>query len=237
MAALLCALACMAMAPVAGAEEGDAAPIRPLSERGFNLGEIPGPTAPEEYPIQWGDLGSEMDMRQVDDQLIVVEYPKYGVEAYSIEAEPAHDVDGATVPTSIRLSDDEEGFVVTLIARHRAGNPAAGGAPFAYPISGGPGWPGGNYTHAFELNEPRPPAAAEPVTPMPTPCTVPSLHGLPLKAAKAHLRVAHCSLGAVRLAGGAPAGKGKVVKQFRAAGTELGSGAAVAVKLGAPGSR
>jgi hypothetical protein len=46
------------------------------------------------------------------------------------------------------------------------------------------------------------------------------------------LRAAHCAIGQVHLAAGATAGKGKVVKQFRAAGTDLAAGTPVAVKLG-----
>jgi beta-lactam-binding protein with PASTA domain len=61
---------------------------------------------------------------------------------------------------------------------------------------------------------------------------VPSLHGLGLRSAKSSLRTANCAIGQVHLAKGATAGKGKVVKQFRAAGTELAAGAPVAVKLG-----
>jgi hypothetical protein len=171
-----------------------------------------------------------MTFRQVSDQLIVFEYPKYGVEAGSIQAEAAHAADGATVPTSIRLSEDEEGFIITLVVHHRAGDPAAGWAPFVYPISGGPGWEGGFHTQVVELTEPQPPPVAEPAAS--AACTVPSLHDLSLKAAKVRLRAADCALGEVHLATGATAGKGKVVKQFRTAGTELAAGAPVAVKLG-----
>lgn len=232
MAALLCALlACLAVAAApAAAEEGDSAPIRPLSEGGLGFGTITGPTAPEEYPLQYEHLSPELEMRQVSDQLIVVEYVKYGVQSGSIKAVPAHDVSGATVPTSIRLSEDEEGPVVTLVVTHRAGNPAAGGAPFDYPITEGAGWSGGYRAIGVEMNEPHAPAPpASPATP--TPCVVPALHGLSLKAAKARLRAAHCAIGQVRLAAGATAGKGKVVKQFHPAGTRLAAGASVAVKL------
>jgi hypothetical protein len=41
-----------------------------------------------------------------------------------------------------------------------------------------------------------------------------------------------CGVGGVHLARGATRGKGKVVKQFRAAGTELTAGTPVAIKLG-----
>ena len=79
--------------------------------------------------------------------------------------------------------------------------------------------------------------AAEPTIAPPPSCKVPALRGLSVKAAKARLRGAHCSLGKVQVPHGVTAGKGKVVKQFDAAGTELAAGAPVAVKLGANASR
>jgi hypothetical protein len=118
-----------------------------------------------------------------------------------------------------------------MIVHHRAGNPAAGGAPFVYPIQGS-AQTGGFFTGAVEVADPTPTSGTEPA-----PCLVPSLHGLSLKAAKARLRAAECHLGAVRLAARATARTGKVVKQFRAAGTQLPAGSRVSVKLGSPGSR
>ena len=121
---------------------------------------------------------------------------------------------------------------MTFIVHHRAGNPAAGGAPFAYPITMGEGWAGGYHSVGYEMNEPAKPPAPTPPAPAAPTCAVPSLHGLSLKSAKARLRSADCSIGPVRLAPGASAGKGEVVKQFRTAGTELAAGTPVAVKLG-----
>lgn len=233
--ALLCALvASLAIAPApAAAETGDAAPIRPVSDGGLNFPNITGPEAPEEYPFQLDPPSPEMRLRQISDQEIVAEYIEYGWVGYSLQAEPAHDVDGATVPTTIALTEDEEGPVVTLTVHFRAGNPAAGGAPYVFPVTGGKGWEGGYRTTTVELNEPKPPANDTPPPPTPVPtCTVPSLHGLGLRAAKARLRADHCAIGEVHLARGATRGKGKVVKQFRAAGTQLAAGAPVAVKLG-----
>ena len=160
--------------------------------------------------------------------------------AFEITANEAHDADGATVPTTLELTGRE---VVTLTVHHREGNPAAAWAPFAYPIIGGPGWPGGFRTIVVPLENPfaiaeaerkiieaNPPAPTEPL-PVIT-CKVPTLRGYSLRGAKNRLRAAHCGIGAVRLAAGATAGKGKVVKQFHPAGTELAAGAPVAVKLG-----
>jgi hypothetical protein len=230
-AALFCALlASLAVAVVpAAAESSDSAPIRDLSDGGLSFPDITGPTAPEEYPMRLDPIGPELRMRQVSDQLIVAEYVEGGYSAFSLEAEPAHDADGATVPTTVELT---EGDIVTLTVHYRVGNPDAEGAPFDFPITGGTGWEGGYRTISFEMNEPQPATeSTPPASPAPT-CTVPSLHALSLHAAKTRLRAAHCAIGKVHLAAGATAGKGKVVKQFRAAGTELAASAPVAVKLG-----
>lgn len=229
-AVILCAL--VAATPAA-AETADSAPVRPLSDGGFGFPEITGPESPEEYPFQLSPPGPEMRLRQVSDQEVLVEYVEGGIVSYSFRAVPAHAADGATVPTSIALTEDEEGPVVTLIAHFRAGNPAAGGAPFVFPISGGAGWEGGYRTSSFEMNEPKPPAPEpQPASAQPAPiCKVPSLHGLGLSAARAKLVAADCRIGQVHLARGATRADGKVVKQFRQAGSQLVSGAPVAVKL------
>jgi hypothetical protein len=229
--ALLASLA-VTVAPAA-AEEGNSAPLRPVSEGGLSIPVITGPTAPEEYPVQYEHLSQGVRFRQVSDQLIAVEYFALG-NAGKIEAVPAYAADGAAVPTSLRLAEDEKGYVVTMIVHHRAGNPAAGGAPFVYPIQGSAP-EGGTFTGAVEV---KPTPAAEPTAPVPSsPCKVPLLHGLSLKAAKARLRAAHCAIGNVRL--GAPMidRTERVVGQLRAAGTQLPAGAHVGVKLGSPGSR
>lgn len=229
--ACLCALlACLAVAVApAAAEEGNSAPLRPDSEGGLTIPPITGPEAPEEYPVQYEHVLSGVRFRQVSDQLIAVEYFGRGGTDFKIEAVPAHAADGAAVPTSLRLSEDEKGYVVTMIVHHRAGNPAAGGAPFVYPIQGS-ARTGGFFAGAVEVEDtPTPGDEAEP-------CVVPSLHGLSLRAAKARLRAAQCHLGAVRFAARATRRTGKVVKQFRAAGTKLPAGSRVSVKLGAPSS-
>jgi hypothetical protein len=232
-AAYVCALlASLAVAVAPAAEEVNSAPLRPVSEGGLSIPVITGPTAPEEYPVQYENLLSGVRFRQVSDQLIAVDYFGLG-NAGRIEAVPAYAADGAAVPTSLRLTENEKGYVVTMIVHHRAGNPAAGGAPFVYPIQGSAG-EGGTFTGAVEV---KPTPAAEPTAPAPSPpCRVPALHGLSLKAAKARLRAAHCAIGNVRL--GAPMidRTGKVVGQFRAAGTQLPADAHVGVKLGFPGS-
>jgi hypothetical protein len=233
-AACVCALIvslAVAVAPAA-AEEGNSAPVRPVSEGGLSIPVITGPTSPEEYPVQYEHLTSGVHFRQVTDRLIAVEYFGLG-NAGKIEAVPAYAADGTAVATSVRLSENEKGYVVTMIVHHRAGNPAAGGAPYVYPIQGS-AQEGGSFAGAVEV---KPTPAAEPTAPAPSPsCKVPALHGLSLKAAKARLRAAHCTLGTVRFEAPTTARNGKVVKQFRAAGTQLPANAHVAVKLVAPGS-
>jgi hypothetical protein len=230
-AALVCVLAAIlvvGVAPAAAEEEGDSAPLRPVSEGGLTFGEIRSPSDPEKYPLQF-ELGKEQIMRQVDEHEVVVEYPGH-VVAYTIEAPLAHDAVGANVPTTFELGEND---VLTFFVHHREGNPLASGAPFVYPIISGAGWEGGYHVISVELNDSHPPSPTTVSAPVaPTPCSVPSLHGLSLKAAKARLRAAHCSIGEVHLVAGAGAANGKVVKQFRAAGTELAAGASVAVKLG-----
>ena len=227
--ALVASLA-VAVAPAA-AESGDAAP----SGGGMSFPTITGPEAPEEYPFNL-NLGSEQYLEPISATEVGVFYAGH-VLAFTLSAEPAHDAVGATVPTTLQQTGPEQ---VTLTVHHREGNPAAGWAPFVYPITGGAGWPGGFHTVTVEMNNPfgnanesvretNPPAPTEPI-PVPT-CKVPSLRGDSLRGAKIRLRAAHCGIGAVRLAAGATAGKGKVVKQFHPAGLDLAAGAPVAVKL------
>jgi hypothetical protein len=99
---------------------------------------IHSPFDPEEFSWEV-HLGAEQELRQLDDQHAAVFYED-GVEAMQITPELAHDATGASVPTSLAVSEPN---VLTLIVHHRAGNPAAGGAPFDYPIIAGAGWEGG----------------------------------------------------------------------------------------------
>jgi hypothetical protein len=225
----------VAAAPAA-AEPLGPAPIRNLDEGGMILPEITGPEASEEYPFLV-DLGEEQFLRQVSETEVDAYYAGH-MRAFAINAEEAHDADGATVPTTLELTGRE---VVTLTVHHREGNPAADWAPFDYPVVGGSGWAGGFRTEIVVMENPfaeaerkiieaNPPAPTEPL-PVIT-CKVPTLRGYSLRGAKNRLRAGHCAVGAVRLAAGATLGKGKVVKQFHSAGTELTAGAPVAVKLG-----
>jgi hypothetical protein len=184
------------------------------------------------------ELGPRQELRQQSDTQVGVYFKEDGALAFAVESPGAHDADGATVPTTLEKTGEEE---ITMTLHFRAGNPAASGAPFVYPIVAGAGWEGGWMSFSslipgeFErseqhITEANPPAAIEP--PPVITCKVPTLRGYSLRGAKNRLRAAHCGIGAVRLATGATAAKGKVVKQFHPAGTELAAGAPVAVKLG-----
>jgi hypothetical protein len=222
----------MAASPAA-AEAPDAAPVRKVNEGGFSLEVINGPEAPEEHPFLM-ELGPRQELRQESETEVGVF--SSGELEFSIQAISQHDAEGATVPTTVTVTGPEE---ITMTVHFRAGNPAAGGAPFVYPILSGSGWEGGWHGYASLITgEPKPAEAtplAPPTEPAPVPtCKVPALRGDSLRGAKARLRASHCAVGAVHLADGATAAKGKVVKQSRAAGTVLAAGATVAVKVGEP---
>lgn len=207
---------------------------------------ITGPESPESVSFRV-ELGPRQILRQVSPTEVQVLYTD-GTESFVIEAEKDHDADGARVPTTLEMTGED---VITFTVHHRAGNPFAGGAPFDYPITAGEGWEGGPFQTVIikgppdetelremserermerEITEASPAAVVEP--PPVVTCKVPMLRGYSLRGAKNLLRAAHCGIGAVHLATGATAGKGKVVKQFHAAGAELAAGAPVPVKLG-----
>jgi hypothetical protein len=203
----------------------DEPPVPPLYDGGMTFGEIHGPADPEEY--SWTvELSEDQVLRAIDDQHAAVYYGDREV-AFGIAAQPAHDADGSAVPTTIAVSD---GDVVTLTVHHRAGNPAASGAPFVYPILGGSGWEGGFRTIIVPMPGPERMPGDPVVQSAPTPeCTVPILKGWSLKVGRKRLREAGCGLGEVR---GARSKTAKVVRQSPRPGVELPAGAEVGVKLG-----
>jgi hypothetical protein len=185
-----------------------------------------GPEDPEGYCWEL-DLGEEEELAQVDDRHVVVRWSD-GTIALHIEATAAHDVEGSAVPTTIAVTGPH---LITLTVHHRAGNPAAGGAPFFYPIVPGVGWEGGFRTTQVLLSEPQaagvPAYASEAQVPSAR-CEVPRLRGRSLKSARRALLRAHCKLGPVR---GQHRRGDKVVKQYRPAGEALPAGTEVGVKL------
>ncbi len=183
---------------------------------------IKDPTGPEDYSWEV-QLGEGEALRAIDERRVEVYWTEDETRAMLIEAQLAHDAEGTSVPTTLAVS---EGNVITLSVHHRAGNPAAGGASFVYPVVAGAGWEGGFQTSIVQM----PPPEVAPTPPVPPSCRVPALTGRTLKAARKKLRKANCTLGAVR----GERGKGaRVVKQYRKPGRTLPSESAVGVKLAA----
>jgi PASTA domain len=206
------------------------------------FGPIEGPSDPEEFSWEV-TLGKDQSLKSIDSRKAEVVYGD-GTTAYAIQAEEASDAVGSTVPTSLSVSD---GDVITLIVHHHAGNPAAGGAPFVYPIVAGPGWEGGFHTEVVagpkdqqELKEEQERIARERQEALerewereraPSGCLVPKLKGRSLKASKRLLEDAECLIGGVRKLKGATGKTGKVVGQSPKPGTQLAPWATVKVTL------
>jgi hypothetical protein len=182
---------------------------------------ITGPEGPEDYCFEV-TLSEEQELQQIDDQTVQV-FESGGFPSFTITAEKAHDAEGATVPTTLAKTDRN---VVTLTVHHREGNPAAGGAPFDYPVVGGAGWEGGFQTFEVQM----PPATEQTAPPQPPApqCNVPALQGRTLRAARRALQHANCRLGPIR---GEHRRGAKVVKQYRRYGAVLPAGAEIGVKL------
>jgi hypothetical protein len=81
------------------------------------------------------ELGDGQELQWIDEQHAEVYYTADHHPAFDITAEAARDASGANVPTSLAVSGDD---IVVLTVQHRAGDLAAGGAPFDYPITPGP---------------------------------------------------------------------------------------------------
>jgi hypothetical protein len=192
----------------------------PSFEGGYMFTTIHGPEDPEDYCWEV-TLNDGQELQQVNDREVVV-MSKSGAAAWVIVAAPAHDAEGASVPTTIAVIGEKE---VTLTVHHRAGNPAAGGAAFRYPISAGQGWENGFATVTVQMPPAEPPPAA-PVTVLT--CTVPNLVGKSPRASRRALRQANCAPGPVR---GERRRGARVIRQYRPPGKILPAGSEVGVKL------
>lgn len=219
----------------------------PLLNGGMDFPAIQSVNDPEEF--SWTvQLGEGQELRQIDEHEVAAYWGDGKHLALDFFATPAHDAEGASVPTTLELIGEK---VIALTVHHREGNPAAGGAPFDYPILSGEGWEGGFTTTVIqgppdekELREQRehrereerearegafatgPEPAVAPV------CRVPELRGATLDGARNRLRRAHCRLGSIAKAPGATASACRVVGQATASGNFLPSGAKVSVRLG-----
>lgn len=218
MRALLAAVAATLLCAVAAAPAS--AEVCPPYE-GIQFHEIQSAAEPEDYCWEV-QLEEEEELRQIDEQHVAVYFTgEIEYKGWEIAAEPAHDSEGAAVPTSIAVTGERD---ITVAVHHREGNPAAGGAPFDYPISPGVGWEGGFQTTIVTM----PPGESPPPAPTTPACKVPNLVGSTLPASRRKLKRVHCKLGPVH---GQRSKSARVVKQFRKPGTSLPAGAKVSIKL------
>jgi hypothetical protein len=219
------ALACWALPAAAVAAE----PCPPF-DGAMSFQNIQGPDDPEDYCWEV-NLAENQELRQINDQEAEVFYTDPEHHAFSIVAGRAHDAVGTDVPTTLLVVQPN---VIVFTVHHRAGNSAAGGSPFDYPVIAGEGWEGGFISVQIqgppdesELKaKPSPPPVEEALAPT---CEVPVLQGRTLRAAKRALLRSGCALGPVR--GRIHLGA-RIVKQYRPAYKTLPAGTAVGVKLG-----
>ncbi|HEX5928379.1 MAG TPA: NHL repeat-containing protein [Solirubrobacterales bacterium] len=121
---------------------------RPLYNGAMIFQAIRDATAPETFSWEV-QLAPDQELVPINDQYAVVRYADGIHIAYGIDARPAHDAIGTTVPTKLSVS---EGNIITLTVQHRASSPTGGS--FVYPVVGGTGWQGGFATHAITMPPP-----------------------------------------------------------------------------------
>jgi hypothetical protein len=208
-------IAVLALSVIAPAAAGAEAP--PPYDGLMSFQAIQGAEEPEEFSWEV-KLDESEELRLIDDTHAGVYWVETDTLAMSIVAQKAHDSEGSTVPTTLAVTQPN---VITLTVHHRAGNPAAGGAPFRYPVVQGAGWEGGFQT----IHVVMPPTEQPPPAPQ---CVVPELGSRTVRAARKMLSRANCALGPIRgeLSRGA-----RVVRQYRAAGKSLPVGTEVGVKV------
>lgn len=208
------------VAPVVPA---DADPL-PVYDGTMIFPAIQSPSDPEDYSWEV-ELAEDQGMELVDERTIEVFYLEGHLQAFSIVAEAAHDANGTSVPTSLGIAAAN---VFTLTVHHRAGNPAAGGAPFVYPVNAGVG-----FENAFQ-----PPIIEIPPTERQRrrrsrACVVPRLKGDSLPVARKQLKRNRCTVGTVRKARQADRRKsGKVIAQSPRPGAIRKHGTAVDLTVG-----
>jgi hypothetical protein len=220
-------LGAAAMAPASASAD----PSMPAFDGLLDFPTIGAPADPEEFSWEV-HLEAGEHLEAVDDQTAVVRFED-GTSIETISAAPAHDATGSAVPTSLVVAGSN---VVTLIVHHRAGNPAAAGASFVYPISYGEAYEAGNSTVTVvvpkdeeRLREERELAEGEREASAAQGCRVPRLTGRTVKGSRERLARAGCSLGKVR---GERSKAARVAVQFRRPGETLAPGGRVAVRLG-----
>jgi sugar lactone lactonase YvrE len=126
--------------------------IRPIYDGDLTFQAIRDASASSEY--LWDvSLSEGQYLRALDEEHAEV-YNEGGQSAFGVRVIPAHDAVGTAVPTALAVIGPH---TVALRVQFKAGNPAAGGAPFVYPIVAGAGWEGGFQTFSFEIPPPEPP--------------------------------------------------------------------------------
>lgn len=224
---LVAVLALAAITALPGVAAASPEPCPPF-DGGMSFPDIHGPDDPEAYCWEV-QLEDGQELRQVNQTEAKVFFES-GHEAFGINAKSAHDAIGTTVPTTLTVTEPN---LITLTVHHRAGNPAAGGSPFDYPITQGVGWEGGFISEEIkgppDESELKPKPSPPPVEEAPVPsCEVPVLQNRTLKAARRALYLAGCQLGPTR---GHRHRGARVVKQYRPAGKDLPAGTEVGVRL------
>jgi len=191
----------------------------PIYDGSMYFPAIQSPSDPEDYSWQV-ELWEDQEMELVDEKTIEVFNTEGHQPAFSIFAEEAHDIDGATVPTSLSIL---EGNVFTLTVHYLAGNPAKNGASFHYPINAGPALETGFHPPVIL-------GASTEMKPEPH-CVVPRLRGRSLLAARRLLRRSGCSLGVVRHVRRGATGSSKIIAQRPKPGITRRRGATVDLTL------
>ena len=115
---------------------------RPIYDGAMTFQSIRTPTGTDEF--SWTvNLRPGQYLEKVEDRTVQVISSVFERPVFTITAIEAHDAVGSTVPTTLSAS----GSTITLKVHHKAGNPAAGNAPFVYPVIAGSGWEGGIVVH------------------------------------------------------------------------------------------
>lgn len=193
----------------------------PVYDGAMTFQSIQGPEDPEEFSWEM-NLGEEEELRAIDERHAAVFYTNPAHFAFEIEATSAHDAEGATVPTTLTVTQPN---IVTLVVHHRS-------APFIYPVTQGAGWEGGLQSVEIEGPPDESQVAYPPTREILEPhCIVPDLTGRSLRASRKIAHAAHCRLGAVR---GERRREAHVVKQYRRYGNSLPIWTRVDVKVTAP---
>jgi NHL repeat len=128
--------------------------IRPLYDGAMTFQAIRNSSGPEAFSWEV-QLESGQELKSIDQQHAVVDYAG-GYPAFGLSAVAAHDATGASVPTTLTVS---EGKIITLAVEHHKA--AEEGHPYIYPIIAGVGWEGGFQTYSVEMPPPESPEEEE----------------------------------------------------------------------------